>query len=178
MLVDCKDADMLENMSDQRDHGALKPRPIKRADRRKAGRKELSAEATERAREALSGLLSKYKNNRTALARALSVSPTAVFNITEKGGGVSRGTALAIARVAGISPSELLGEDDMRHVGPIMFPNLEACIAYHGLEKWPSAAIAAARAGAFSDDTSPAAWADRLDRITAALDAAATSRQN
>lgn len=44
-------------------------------------------------------------------------------------------------------------------------PNLRACVAYHGTERWPAWVVAAAKAGAFSDDVSPAEWEKRLDKL-------------
>lgn len=179
MLVDTNAADTLVDMADSRDSGPIKLRSIQKGDGRLKGRKELSPAAADRTRQVFAELLRKHKNNKAALSRALSISATAVLNI-EKGGGISRETALAIAKAAGVAPVELLGEEELHRLGLTAnaFPNLEACLAYHGTHRWTPAAIAAARAGAFADDVSPSDWATRLDKIAAALDAAAASRKN
>jgi len=47
--------------------------------------------------------------------------------------------------------------------------NLETCLAYHEPERWPAHVIAAARAGAFASDCSPAEWSQRLDALDRAI---------
>lgn len=46
-----------------------------------------------------------------------------------------------------------------------VLPNLRACVAYHGADRWPAWVVAAAKAGAFPNDCSPAEWAKRLDSL-------------
>lgn len=159
-------------------------------DRRLLGQKQLTADQRERVVKLLNvlyaGTISKSfpNGNKAELARILTnqglgkVTPQALYVIMEGGGGIAFDTARKIAKASNVPLSEIMGEDEVLSLASFdRFPNLRICLDYHKNEtRWTPAAVAAARAGAFDTDTSPAEWADRLDRLTAHLALAAKKR--
>lgn len=82
-----------------------------------------------------------------------------------------------LAHLAGLeSLRDLVGDYYVAHPGEELtveafgsLPGLHACITYHGPTRWPAWVVAAAKAGAFPDDVTPAAWAIRLDDLAKKL---------
>jgi hypothetical protein len=133
------------------------------------GRPGVPAHVADRLREVVDELLSKepYKGRGgiTRLANAVRVSQPAI-TLLRQGGGVSHETAIKICQVASIDPQELLGGAYVANVSG-RFPGLERCLAYwvHDPDKWSTAAVSAARAGAWPDDTDSVSWVERLDSL-------------
>jgi hypothetical protein len=109
----------------------------------------------------------EFQGNKTALGRKIGVTQSAVTQQLS-GGGISRETAIAVANLSGVHPSEVLGEMETLLVG--RYPNLELCLQYHlnyG-KTWPISVVTAARAGWYSTDCDSEQWAKRLEAMTAA----------
>jgi hypothetical protein len=137
------------------------------------GRPGVPEHVADRLREVIEELLLKepYKGRGgiTRLAKAVRVSQPAI-TLLRQGGGVSHETAIKICQVASIDAQELLGGAYVADVSG-RFPGLERCLAYwvHDPDKWSTAAVAAARSGAWPDDTDSVSWAERLDSLDATL---------
>lgn len=142
---------------------------------KKTGGTALSRTTADKVRALMKELLSEklYKNNRTALGRALGISQPAVTQILA-GGGVSVETAIAAARLAQLDPRELLGAElSMGVMITGKYPGLEICVAYHP-GRWPEAVLAAARNGAYVSDVAASEWPIRLDVLAKMIDNART----
>ncbi len=144
--------------------------PGKLPDVKKKGRSELSKEAGDRARALLNSLLAdRFQNNKRALGRELGgITGSAVFYLSEGKTRASRATAERLAQLAGVPIGDILGEG-MVIENRGRFPGLEKCLAYHRSERWAAPVVAAARAGAYTDDVEPEQWARRLDDIESKL---------
>jgi hypothetical protein len=105
---------------------------------------------------------------KTRLASDLQISQPALYKIRH-GGGVSQSTARRVAVLCGVDPATF--EEDM----PLSrFRILEAVLLVHP-DRWPVPVIAAARAGAWSEDVPATRWTARLDALAKALRALKTA---
>ncbi len=136
----------------------------------KRGARGVYPETAARLREMVEDLLKldRYQGNLTRFAESIGITQPGVTRIRQ-GGGVGLETAVAIARLYGTDPRELLAKELGVGVSTTgRFPGLEVCLAYHSA-RWSQATIAAARGGAFETDAEPAHWPARLDKLEGAL---------
>lgn len=143
----------------------------KKAPGRSPGRPGLAPQAASRVRELVEEMLSREpyigRGGVTRLAEAIGISQPALTQIRQ-GGGVSPDTAVAVARLAGVDPRDLLGGAYVGVAIDTKFPRLEACLIYHlddEPERWSPATIAAAREGWWPDDVGTRDWVVRLDEL-------------
>lgn len=115
----------------------------------------------------------KRFKNQTELALALGVTQPSISSLLLGKWKPGLTTARAIAELDGMALEELIGPvgnsglEEGRPGGP---SNLETCIHFFGgLKTWSPATLAAARAGAWQEDTDAPSWEKRLDDLDAAI---------
>lgn len=115
--------------------------------------------------------------NQTDMAKELNLSQPALSALLLHKWKPGLKTAEAIARLAGRSLREVIGEYADGTALPTVqdgsvsaLKNLETCIAFFATQKrWSRATLAAARAGLWADDVAPPAWEQRLDDLERVL---------
>jgi len=136
------------------------------------GRPGVPPSTAGRVRELIEELLEREpyrgRGGITRLAESLQIKQPALTQIRQ-GGGVSIETTLAVARIAGVDERELLEGAYMGTAIKGRFPFLEVVVAYQAGSsnplRWSAATIAAARAGAWPNDTTTDEWTARLDSL-------------